>query len=117
MKAHHSVLWVVLTTRSVTMLRQKSYQKQWLEIAQEAGDKAAIGLALGSLGNIYESLGDYPKAVEYHEQHLELAIEIDDLEQKGSAAGNLGGAYHSLGQYHKANQHHEQHLAIAQQMG
>ena len=28
------------------------------------------------LGNAYQSLGDYRKAIEYHEKHLKIAIEM-----------------------------------------
>ncbi|MEB3209938.1 MAG: tetratricopeptide repeat protein, partial [Leptolyngbyaceae bacterium] len=51
------------------------------------------------LGNIYESQGNYAKALDYHQQHLAIAREINDLEMEGSALGNIGSCYHSLSNY------------------
>ncbi len=38
---------------------------QCLEIAKEMGDRAGEGKAYGNLGNTYESLGDFSKAIEF----------------------------------------------------
>ena len=39
--------------------------------------------AYGNLGNAYQSLGDYRKAIEYHEKDLKIAIEIGDRAGEG----------------------------------
>ena len=39
----------------------------------------------GNLGNAYQSLGDYRKAIEYHEKRLKIAKEIGDRAGEGRA--------------------------------
>ncbi|XP_044170333.1 tetratricopeptide repeat protein 28-like [Acropora millepora] len=57
------------------------------------------GMPYGSLGNAYDSLGDFRKAVEYHEKQLKIAIEIGDRAGEGRACYNIGNAYSSLEQF------------------
>ena len=65
------------------------------------------GGANGSLGNCYQSLGDYRKSIEYQEKHLKIAKEIGDRGGEGAAHGNLGICYRSLGDYRKSIEYHE----------
>ena len=88
-----------------------------MKIAIGIGDRAGEGRAYGSLGNAYQSLGDFRKANEYHEKHLKIAIEIGDRAGEGGAYGNLGNAYQSLGDFRKAIEYHEKHLKIAIEIG
>ena len=57
------------------------------------GDRAGEGGAYGSLGNAYQSQGDFAKAIEYHTQDLAIAKEVGDRAGEGKAYGNLGIAY------------------------
>jgi CHAT domain-containing protein/Tfp pilus assembly protein PilF len=75
------------------------------------------GNALGNLGNAYNSLGQYPKAIEFYQQSLVIEKEISDRRGEGSLLGNLGVAYRSLGQYQKAIEFLQQALAIFRQIG
>ena len=61
-----------------------------LKIAKEIGDRAEEGRAYGNLGNAYQSLGDYRKAIEYHEKHLKIAIETGDQAGEGQAYYSIG---------------------------
>ena len=72
------------------------YYEKHLTNAKEIGDRAGEGQAYGNLGNAYQSLGDYQKAIEYHEKDLKIAKEIGDRAGEGRAYGNLGNAYKSL---------------------
>ncbi len=72
---------------------------------------------LNSLGNCYDSLGDYPRAIDQYEQLLALAREIGDRYVEGAALGNLGNCYYSLGDYPRAIDQHEQRLALAREIG
>jgi len=68
----------------------------------EIGDRRGEGQVYGNLGNAYDSLGDYPKAIEYHGQHLKIAVEIGDRLGEGQVYGNLGAVYLNQGNYPRA---------------
>ncbi len=42
----------------------------------EVGDRAGEGYAYGNLGNAYNGLGQYDKALELHQNHLIIAVEV-----------------------------------------
>ncbi|MGE3954467.1 MAG: tetratricopeptide repeat protein [Parachlamydiales bacterium] len=69
------------------------------------------------IGDTYESLGEYRKAIEYHEKSLQIFLKLGDLAGVGRAYGNLGNAYFSLGEYCKAIEHHKKLLQIALKLG
>ena len=88
-----------------------------MKIEIEIGDRAGKGRPYANLGNAYDSLGDFRKAIEYDEKHLKIVIEIGDRAGEGAAYGNLGIAYRSLGEFRKAIEYHEKHLTIAKDIG
>ena len=55
----------------MTIAKAIEYHEKLLKIAIEIGDRAGEGAAYGNLGNAYDSLGQYPKAIEYHEKRSE----------------------------------------------
>jgi len=69
--------------------------------------RAGEGRALGNLGLVYESLGQYLQAIDSYEQALVIFREIGVREafpeesraREGSILGNLGNVYNNLGQY------------------
>ena len=88
-----------------------------MKIAIEIDDRAGEGGAYGNLGNAYDSLGDFRKAIEYHKKHLKIAIEIGDRAGEGRTYGSLGNAYRSLGDFRKAVEYLEKDLKIAIEIG
>ena len=88
-----------------------------MKIATEIGDRAGEGGAYRNLGNAFNSLGDYRKAIEYHYKDLKVATEIGDRAGVGGAYGNLGNAYDSLGDFRKGIEYHEKRLKIAREIG
>ena len=81
------------------------------------GDRAGEGKAYCNLGNAYDGLGDFRKAIEYHERDLKISKEVGDKVGEGGAYGNLGNAYNSLGDFPKAIEYHERHLKISKEVG
>ena len=55
---------VLLTFHYFTKAIESNDKK--LQIAIEVGDRAGQGGACGNLGNVYDSMGDFRKAIEYH---------------------------------------------------
>ncbi len=83
------------------------------------GERAVLtnlGAVYYSLGNTYNSLGNYAKAIEYSQQSLAIAREIKDRSGEGRALGNLEAAYNSLGNYAKAIEYTEQSLAVVREI-
>ena len=73
-------------------------------------------MALGNLGNTYNSLSDYAKAIEYLQQSLAISREIKYRLGEDNALHNLGIAYRYLGNYAKAIEYAQQSLAIAREI-
>ncbi len=88
----------------------------WQVCVQPAA-KSNLGWSLTCLGNAYQSLGQYKKAIGFLEKHLSIAREISHRAGESAALGNLGNCYYSLGQYQQAIDYHQQHLAIAREIG
>jgi tetratricopeptide (TPR) repeat protein len=88
--------------------------RQWQPTQAEKQNFAGF---CGNLGIAYQSLGQYPQAIEYHQQWLAIAQEIGDREGEASALDNLGTVYNLLGQYPQAIEYHQQSLAIAREIG
>ncbi|MEH2214845.1 CHAT domain-containing tetratricopeptide repeat protein, partial [Nostoc sp.] len=78
---------------------------------------AGVGTTLNNIGEIYSSLGQYPKALEYLQQALAIRKQIGDRSGIGNSLNNIGFIYSSLGQYPKALEYLQQALAIRKQIG
>ncbi len=93
----------------------------WLETglsaARKLNNRSYEGISLSNLGNAYNSLSEYRKAIEYHEQALNISREIGSRLGEGQDLGNLGNVYHSLGEYRKAIEYYEQSLNISREIG
>jgi tetratricopeptide (TPR) repeat protein len=90
----------------VTVYQQQEDQTHWKYTA-----------SLTSLGNVYNSLGEYQKAIEFDQQSLAIAREIGDRGGEASSYMGLGNVYYSLGEYQKALEFHQQSLAITREIG
>ena len=77
------------------------------------GDKSGEGKSYCNLGNAYESLEDFERAIQYHKRHLKLTKEMGDKAGEENSYCNLGNAYNGLGDFERAIQYHERHLEIA----
>ena len=88
-----------------------------MKIAKEVDDRAEEGKAYENLGNAYQCLSDYQKAIEGHEKQLEIALEIGDRDGESRAYGNLGKTCMLVGDYRKAIKYHEKYLKIAIEIG
>ena len=73
--------------------------------------------ALGNLGNAYDALGDYERAIDFHHQSLVIDREIGNRRGESASLGNLGNAYDALGDYKQAIGFYQQSLVIAREIG
>jgi CHAT domain-containing protein len=89
---------------------------QALEQYQKINDRNGIRRSLGNLGIVYESLKNYPKALEFQEQSLALAIALKNRRGEGQSTGNLAIVHYGLGNYPKAIELGERSVAIAREI-
>ena len=64
-------------------------EREALALARVA-DPSLAGVIHSLLGNAYDSLGDFSRAIEHHTQHLAIAKEVGDRAGEGRAYCNLG---------------------------
>jgi tetratricopeptide (TPR) repeat protein len=93
------------------------YFQQALAIAKAIGDKAAEGATLHNTGSVYDSLGQYPKALENYQQALAIVKAIGNKAIEAGTLNNIGFLYRNLGQYPQALENYQQALAIAKAIG
>ncbi|BAY32731.1 hypothetical protein NIES2107_46210 [Nostoc carneum NIES-2107] len=88
---------------------------KWQEIGNRKNWNYRASLIL--LGNAYNFLGQYPRAIEFYQQSMDIAREIGDHNTQGKCLKGLGYAYDSLGQYQRAIELLQQSLDISREIG
>ena len=74
---------------------------------QQEGEKEKFSWTLTRLGDAYQSLGEYGKAIEYQQQSLEIKREIGDRNGEAISLLNLGLAYAKIDEHWKSRDHFE----------
>jgi CHAT domain-containing protein len=85
--------------------------------AEKLGNQNKLSYIYTYIGLIYDSLGDYPKAIEFQNKRLKIALQIGDKNGEGQVYGNLGIVYKNLGDYQKAIEYHNKALQVDIQIG
>jgi serine phosphatase RsbU (regulator of sigma subunit) len=80
--------------------------------SSESGYSSALNLK----GNLYESFGDYEKALQFCLQAHKLATEKDDQETEAETCSQLGLIYTRLCNFEKALEYYQEGLAIREKM-
>jgi CHAT domain-containing protein/tetratricopeptide (TPR) repeat protein len=93
-----------------------SYE-QSLPLWRAAEERYEEANALHSIGRIYKSLGDLPKALEYYNCALSLRREIGNREGEAYTLGDIAAANRILGTPQKALPGYEAALRIFQETG
>jgi tetratricopeptide (TPR) repeat protein len=66
---------------------------------------------------VYDSWGQYAKALENYEKSLAIKRKIGDVQGEAVTLNNIGVVYKSWGQYAKALEFYEKSLAITRKIG
>ncbi len=112
--------WIEITSLAEKLKQIKVLKNLLAEyrgLHREKQDKRAEIRLLIKLGNFFDSISEYRKAIEYYEQALGISREIGDRYDEGSSLSNLGVAYNYLGNYRKAIEYQEQALTISREIG
>ncbi|XP_022782962.1 uncharacterized protein LOC111323793 [Stylophora pistillata] len=102
---------------SQTAIKKVLHHEKNLHLSIKVREKPGQGNSYGDLGNGYDSLGDFQRAIQYHECHLKVAKEEGEKAGEGQSYCNLGNAYNSLGDFQRAIQYHERDLESAKEVG
>ncbi|MFG2211617.1 tetratricopeptide repeat protein [Streptomyces sp. NPDC048638] len=73
-----------------------------LEAARAAGDAAAVGRALESLGGTYGELGDWQRAADWYGRALELRLAQGEQADAARLHGRIGGVHAQAGRWGEA---------------
>lgn len=87
-----------------------------LSLYRAAGDRHGEAVTFDGIGNCYESLSDYPRAVENLEKALALKQQLGDRLEIGKTLSNLGLVYWDKGDYPKAIDYLKRALGIGDEL-
>lgn len=93
----------------------KNYKKS-LEFAQRIDDQNLICTSIGSIGIIYDILGNFEKAKKYLNQSYKIAYKIDNKETLITTALNLGNLESRLGYFENSVQILKEGIRFAKQI-
>lgn len=99
-----------LSERALELYRQEEVQAAFPEISRQ---REAI--ILGNIGNAYNALGDYERAIDFQKQSIDLKRRIDNRQSEAFSLDNLGNTYSRLRDYENAVNAYQQALAIWQE--
>ena len=92
------------------------FQENCLEISRRAFGENHPGMALSynNIGFIYDSLGNYDRALEYYTKALAIRKRVfgEDYPDTAMSYNNIGSIYDSLGNYDRALEYYAKALAI-----
>jgi tetratricopeptide (TPR) repeat protein len=86
-------------------------------IKREIGYRYGISNSLNNLGNTYDSLGDYQRAIAFYQQSLAIKREIGDKQGEANTWFNLGNTRKNLQQKSEAKTAYENARNLYQAMG
>jgi len=93
-----------------------SYLSDALKWFSENPSEHGFAKALYIKGNIYESFGEYEKALEFTLRSQKLSYEIKDTDTEAEAASLLGLIYTRLGNFHLALEYYQTGLKIREEL-
>ena len=76
-----------------------------LALYRESHDRHGEAVVLGHIGNCYESMSDYPRAIDYLRRSLAMKQDLGDRLEEGKTLSNLGLVYWHTGDYAQAIDH------------
>ena len=95
----------------------EGHYKEAAAAAKEAKDQAELATNYNNIGAIYQSKGDYDKALEYYQKSLKIKGQIGDQAGLAAIYNNIGLIYDSKGDYDKALEYYQKSLKITEQIG
>jgi len=89
--------------------------KRYLEvvsIADKIKNKSLLLAVYGNIGNVYQKLNNYDKAIDFHQKALDMAVSLNNPVEAAIQFVNLGNDYNLLKDYRKAITYLERALPV-----
>ncbi len=87
-----------------------------LSLSRRIGFEKGEAVGLNRVGNVYSSIGNYPKAMEVYLQALRLNEKINNLDGRQRNLGNIGVMYLHQGEYRQALNYQFEAKKLAEQI-
>ncbi len=91
--------------------------EQALNLYEKSADAKGRAQCLNKIGEIYDDLGDYERALDYYERSLVIWLMMRDPQGEALALNNIGLVYYYKGDYPKALEYWEKCLKIRREIG
>lgn len=88
-----------------------------VDLFEKLNDNSNKAATLSNIGRIYESQGNYNKALEIYEEAFEIDKQIGDPYGAISDLNNIGRIYETIGDFHEVLTRYEGDLQISTQIG
>ena len=98
-------------------IEAKAYYEKALEMMKKTRNDMGGLVVYGMQGELYQSVGEFAKAIECLEKALLITVKIGDRAREGLCYEKLGKVYRSIGEYGKAKEFFEKTLAITKETG
>ncbi len=83
-----------------------------IELASEQNDKNLLGIAYNNLGETYNKISEYEKALNYFHKAIAIYQDQNNLAELSTVYNNIGSIYYSWGKYDKAINFYKKGLKI-----
>ena len=87
-----------------------------LSLANRIGFEKGVAVSLNRVGNAYNSLGNYPKAMEVYLQALKINERINNVDGKQKNLVNIGVIYNEQEDYRQALEYYFNAKSLAEQL-
>ena len=92
-------------------------QNKMREIKKEIGEYRGKSICYAGLGNTYNDMGKFNKAIKFHKKSLRVSKKNSYTESKLGAYINIGICYHNLRKFNKAIEKYKNALKISKEIG
>ena len=107
----------ILLTRTGKLTQAEEAYRKVLALGEAHQDKKKQAMALGNLGNVYETRGELDKAEEMYRKALAINEALGSKEGMAINYGNLGIVYKTRGELDKAEEMYKKSFEISEALG
>ena len=95
----------------------ESLLKKSQKLFEKARDNKGLAITLNNLGNLYQSKGDWDRAIEFYHKSLKASERLGVLYGVAKTLGNLGLVYKAKGDWDRALEFYQKSLELKRKLG